>query len=187
MASRAGSATSTFLVRERDTITTAAENALLDRHEQHYASASKEAVRQRLEVLYDQLLAAVSARDLTSVVAYAGSVAEERFQTGYDLSEVQAGFNALEEATWKRILTVLQPEDYRRGAWPRQHRLWCGEGRAWSSVRVARDADSRTFARPDGPLRRHRQRLRPSGHRRAGNPQSIRRIRRRPARVLLRG
>ena len=112
MASRAVSATSTFLVRERDTITTAAENALMDRHQQHYATASKEAVRQRLEVLYDQLLAAVSARDLTSVVAYAGSVAEERFQTGYDLSEVQAGFNALEEATWKRILTELQPEKY---------------------------------------------------------------------------
>jgi hypothetical protein len=112
MASRASSAASTFLVRERDAITTAAETALMHRHEQHYATASKEAVRQRLEALYDQLLAAVSSRDLTSVVAYADSVAEERFQTGYDLSEVQAGFNALEEATWKRILTELQPEEY---------------------------------------------------------------------------
>ena len=34
-------------------------------------------------------------RDLTFVITYAGVVAEERFETGYDLTEVQAGFNAL--------------------------------------------------------------------------------------------
>jgi hypothetical protein len=105
-------ATDAFLLRERDAITTAAEDALLRRHERHYGAAGREAVRQRLDLLYDQLVHAVASRELSAVVAYANSVAEERFQAGYDLSEVQAAFNALEESTWRRILSELPPDDY---------------------------------------------------------------------------
>ncbi len=34
-----------------------------------------------------------------------------RFEAGYDLSEVQAAFNALEGATWSRILADLEAGD----------------------------------------------------------------------------
>ena len=65
-------------------------------------------VRRRLEALFDHVVDGVADRELTSIVAYAEDVAEERFD-GYDLSEVQVAFNALEEATWTRMIDVLQP------------------------------------------------------------------------------
>jgi hypothetical protein len=43
------------------------------------------------------------------MVAYAEAVAEERFHAGYDLSEVQAAFNALEESIWTRAVAILAP------------------------------------------------------------------------------
>ena len=44
------------------------------------------------------------------MVAYAQSVAEERFEAGYDLSEVQSAFNVLEESVWTRAVAALEPE-----------------------------------------------------------------------------
>lgn len=103
--------TAGFLVRERGTIVREAEGALIRLHERHYESVAASEVEQRLEMLFDQLVDAVSKRDLTSVVAYACTVARERFDAGYDLSEVQAAFNALEAATWTRIIADLEADD----------------------------------------------------------------------------
>jgi hypothetical protein len=103
--------TAGFLIREREAIVREAEDALARLHERHYESAGAGESRQRLEMLFDQLVAAVSARDVSSVVAYAGVVAQERFEAGYDLSEVQAAFNTLEAATWRRILADLEADD----------------------------------------------------------------------------
>lgn len=109
---RVRSDTADFLARERIGITTAAEEILKRRRQRQYAAATDETVRQRLDVLYDHLVSAVSSQNLASVVAYTGSVAEERFQSGYDLSDVQAAFNALEDATWRRILAEVGPADH---------------------------------------------------------------------------
>ena len=103
--------TAGFLVGERETIVAEAERALARLQERHYKSAGAAVSRQRLEILFGELVDAVSARDLTSVVAYAGTVAQERFEAGYDLSEVQAAFNTLEAATWSRILADLEADD----------------------------------------------------------------------------
>ena len=73
----------------------------------HYEAAGPDETRRRLEALYDQLLAAVSSRDLSGIVGYARRLAAERFSSGYDLTEVQGAFNALEEATWLKIVTEL--------------------------------------------------------------------------------
>lgn len=98
-----------FLIGEREVIVREAEDALARLHERHYESAGAAEVERRLDALFDHLVAAVTARDLTPMVAYAQEVAEERFAAGYDLSSVQAGFNALEAATWSRILAGLEP------------------------------------------------------------------------------
>jgi hypothetical protein len=74
----------------------------------HYSSAGAEQVHQRLGDLLDQL----AASDVSSMVAYAERVAEERFRAGYDLVEVQVAFNALEEAAWTQVLTELQAAEY---------------------------------------------------------------------------
>ena len=98
-----------FLARNRKAIASAAEAALERSHSRHYEEAGARAVHVRLETLFDHLLESLEARDLGPVLAYAQQVAEERFQSGYDLSEVQTAFNALEEATWGQILAALDP------------------------------------------------------------------------------
>ena len=94
---------------ERGAIVAAAEAALARARAQHYEAAGVTEVRRRLEALFDHVVDGVADRELTSIVAYAEDVAEERFDAGYDLSEVQVAFNALEEATWTRMIDVLQP------------------------------------------------------------------------------
>lgn len=100
-----------FLVREREVVVAEAEAALTLLHERHYDTAGTEEVRRRLDTLFDHLVMAVATRDLTTVIAYARGIAESRFADGYDLAEVQSAFNALEAATWTRILAALEPAE----------------------------------------------------------------------------
>ena len=101
--------TEEFLTQERGPIVAAAEAALARARVRHYESAGEAEVHRRLEALFDSVLHALTGRDLGPVIAYAQEVAEERFNAGYDLSEVQTAFNALEEATWTRALAELEP------------------------------------------------------------------------------
>lgn len=104
--------TAEFLTRERQPIVDAADAALARTHIRHYETAGANEVHRRLEALFDRLLEALSTRDLGSVLAYAQRVAQERFNAGYDLSEVQTAFNALEEATWSRVFAELEPSQF---------------------------------------------------------------------------
>jgi hypothetical protein len=104
--------TAQFLTHEREAIVDSAEAALARMHARHYESAGAREVHQRLEALYDHLLDALRSRDLAPIVAHAEQVAQERFNAGYDLSEVQAAFNTLEEATWSRVFAELQPSQF---------------------------------------------------------------------------
>lgn len=98
-----------ILEQERAPIVDAACESL--RHSRtHYESAGQEETRRRIEVLYGELLGALSSHDLGSVLDYARRLAAERFESGYDLSEVQGAFNAVEEAAWSRLCARLQPE-----------------------------------------------------------------------------
>ena len=63
----------------------------------------------RLEGLFDLVVTAIGNRDLAGVSSYAVNVAEERFKAGFDISEVQAAFNALEEAMWRQIVERPPP------------------------------------------------------------------------------
>jgi len=101
--------TAEFLAREREIIVREAEDTLALLHERHYEAAGASEVHQRLDTLFDHLVGAVTTRDLAPMVAYAQEIAEERFFAGYDLTVMQAAFNALEAATWSSILTGLEP------------------------------------------------------------------------------
>jgi ParB-like chromosome segregation protein Spo0J len=97
------------LEQEREPIVGAAAESI--RHSRtRYVSAGQDETRRRLEALYDELLEALSSRDLGGVIDYARPLAAERFASGYDLSEVQGAFNALEEATWAVLCARSQPE-----------------------------------------------------------------------------
>ena len=78
--------------------------ALESSHSAHYAAAGEPLTRQRLADLHDLVVDAIRKRDLTEVTAYSHAVAEERFHSGFDISEVQTAFNCLEESMWRRLV-----------------------------------------------------------------------------------
>ena len=97
------------LVEERATVI--GEALKSTRHSgAHYEAAAHDRIARRLEVLFDELLEAVSSRDLCSIIEYARQLAKHRFRSGYDLSEVQGAINAIEEATWSVLCTRLEPD-----------------------------------------------------------------------------
>lgn len=104
--------TASFLTNERERILAEAEEGLARMHAAHYERAGVDVVQQRLRLLFDELVDAIEQRDIGSMLAYARAVAEERFGAGYDLSEVQTAFNALEEATWRSVLGRLDPSEF---------------------------------------------------------------------------
>jgi hypothetical protein len=103
--------TADFLERARRPILEAAAAALRRAHARHYDAAGEGEIERRLEALFDHVRQALTARDVAGLLAYAEEVAEERFNAGYDLSEVQTAFNALEEATWGQALAQLEPSE----------------------------------------------------------------------------
>lgn len=72
-----------------------------------YAHAGPDVTRQRLQKLLRIVTDGVENRDLGPMLAYAEAIARERYEGGYDLSEVQTAFNAIEEVLWKRIVRQL--------------------------------------------------------------------------------
>jgi hypothetical protein len=107
----ADSETIDFLTRERTAIIDAALGHVTSHH---YESAGEIEVRRRLEALFDRAVESLTAQDMGPMVTYARQIAQERFSAGYDLSEVQTGFNALEAATWTRVLATLPPDRFAR-------------------------------------------------------------------------
>jgi hypothetical protein len=101
-----------FLGAERAPILEAAEAGLARMRMQHYEAAGVAEVQQRLATLYDHLVESIQERSLSPMVSYGRRVAAERFAGGYDLSEVQVAFNALEEATWSRVLSSMEASDF---------------------------------------------------------------------------
>ena len=67
--------------------------------------------RQRLDELFLLVVSAIRDRDLAQVSVFSRRVAEERFNQGFDIGEVQAAFNALEEAMWRHVVASAPPED----------------------------------------------------------------------------
>lgn len=67
--------------------------------------------RERFESLLRVLIESLAKKDLGPIVAHAQEIAEQRFDAGFDLSEVQTAFNVLEEITWKRIMGEVEPSE----------------------------------------------------------------------------
>ena len=57
------------------------------------------------------MLLAATRRDLGPIVAYAQELAINRYRGGYPLAELQAAFNALEEALWEALVDDLPPDE----------------------------------------------------------------------------
>jgi hypothetical protein len=77
----------------------------------HYEALGEPVTRQRLTELFDLVVRAIHDRDLGPVVRAGERIAEERFHAGFDISEVQTAFNALEEAMWRRVVAAEPPDE----------------------------------------------------------------------------
>jgi hypothetical protein len=95
-----------------DEILTAAGSAVERSHLKNYEQAGKDQTHARLKALFVLTSRAVKERNLGPMIAYAETIAQERFAAGFDLSEVQTAFNVLEEAIWTRVMKTLPPSDY---------------------------------------------------------------------------
>ena len=77
----------------------------------HYVQEGSEASRQRLARLLELVTVSVDRRDLVPMIDYATSVANERFDAGFDVREVQCAFHVLEEAIWERVVNSVSQTD----------------------------------------------------------------------------
>jgi hypothetical protein len=101
-----------FLQNRANDILAEAYQAMARARLKSYESAGAEETRQRLQALYDLVVQGVRERNLTPMRVHAKAIATERFASGFDLWEVQTGFNVLEEAIWLRIMRELPPEQF---------------------------------------------------------------------------
>jgi hypothetical protein len=80
-------------------------------HLEHYRRDGAAETHRRLEALYQRVLVAIRARDVTDLTAYAAAIARERRQAGFELPEVQAAFAALEDAIERHAMAQLPAYD----------------------------------------------------------------------------
>ncbi len=99
------------LRKSRSTIVDESFSTVERSHPHHYETAGEVITRERLEGLFDLVVTAIANRDLSGVSTYAETVATERFSQGFDISEVQGAFNALEASMWRQIVTSVAPDE----------------------------------------------------------------------------
>lgn len=96
----------TLLRESEESIVDEAFSDLQRSHVHHYEQAGETFTRERLASLFDLVVTAIKTRSLASLSAYADRMATERFDAGFDISEVQMAFNSLEEAMWRRVVAA---------------------------------------------------------------------------------
>jgi hypothetical protein len=103
------------LLRERvDVLVSEALAAMTEARLEHYDAAGLPTVRERLATLLDVALKCLEAGEADAIIAHMTRVGRERFSAGYDLHEVQASANVMEEALWRRIPTLVAAEEVPR-------------------------------------------------------------------------
>jgi hypothetical protein len=80
----------------------------------HYTESNKEINEERLRNFYDILIKCVESKSLVEICDYCEELANKRFNSGFDLYEVQSTINVLEEIIWKKIIKYLPPSEYER-------------------------------------------------------------------------
>jgi hypothetical protein len=100
-----------LLVQQRSDVLDEAFAGLKRSQSSHYDHAGDEFTRDRLGELFDLVVTALRDRQLGPVSAFCEGIAERRFSAGFDISEVQAAFNTLEEAMWRRVAAGVPADE----------------------------------------------------------------------------
>lgn len=75
----------------------------------HYDCSVESENRLRLEKLLKLTIEAIKKKNLLPIVNYMEKTAKERYNSGFDFSEVHSAINVLEETIWKKINSSIEP------------------------------------------------------------------------------
>jgi hypothetical protein len=101
----------TFLKKHKSQIVEEAVETLQRAELKSYRRSPIDQNKLRIEKLLDLTISGVSKRSLFELTEYSEMIARERFNAGYDLHEVHAAFNVLEEAIWKKVMDEIEPAE----------------------------------------------------------------------------
>lgn len=98
----------TFLEKHKSQIVKEAVETLQRAELKSYRRSPIDQNKLRIEKLFTLTISGVSKRSLFEMTEYSEMIARERFNAGYDLHEVHAAFNVLEEAIWKKVMDEIE-------------------------------------------------------------------------------
>jgi hypothetical protein len=101
----------TTLREARDEVIEDAYAGLQTSTHAHYERAGEAFTRARLAELFDLVVDAIATKELAALSTQSETIASERFNSGFDISEVQAAFNSLEVAMWRRVVASTSLDD----------------------------------------------------------------------------
>ncbi len=100
-----------LLAQQRAEVLDEAFAGLSRSHPAHYERSGAEFTRERLAELFDMVVPALRDRRLEPVARYAEAVADQRFETGFGIAEVQTAFNVMEETIWRRVVAAMRADE----------------------------------------------------------------------------
>lgn len=101
-----------LLERDREAILDEATETLERRRLPPYEAAGEARNRERMARLHELTVACLRDRSLVPMVEHAEAVARERHDQGFNVGQVNAGFNVFEEVLWRQISETMDPADY---------------------------------------------------------------------------
>ncbi len=101
-----------LLQKHRIEIITNASTALTRAPLRSYKKAGSAENTKRLQKLFDVVLESIKKNTLIDMIKYAKQIAADRIKTGYEIFELQAAFNVLEEVIWQIIIQKLPQKNY---------------------------------------------------------------------------
>ncbi len=113
---------------------------------EHYNKLNPERVRARLARLYFVARECEKLENNQPVKQYIEEIAVDRFESGYELYEVQTAINILEECLWKNIVEKIDPE-LQMPALFRSHEIMCAAkgalAKSWIAFELKEEAKVR--------------------------------------------
>ncbi|MGB9696991.1 MAG: hypothetical protein ACP5P3_06900 [Ignavibacteria bacterium] len=98
-----------FLQDNSKSIITEATELVTSLQLKGYTRVGKERTRQKLEELLKKIMSCIKKRSLIPVITYTDKIARERYNSGYNLYEVQSAINSLELVIWNKIFKQVPP------------------------------------------------------------------------------
>jgi hypothetical protein len=92
-----------LLYNKPDLILLDSTDSLVRAQLQHYTQLNPEKIRLRFLKLFNALVKSVEINSCEDMVKFMEKVSDERFESGYEISEVQTAINILEETVWRKI------------------------------------------------------------------------------------